>query len=188
MSLNFDTFGGSSNLAKCSHLFTTRVRRMGKVLFSQACVYPQGYPVKGSFPVHWSQVLSRSTPVPGSFPVHWSQVLSRGYPSPRFFPRSLVRGPFQGDTPVLAGGTPGWGTPARTGLDTSLARSRWGTPPGQNSRASTCYAAGGMPLAFTQEDFLFLDLTLQKCDGCLPHELLLIITFTQYVTLTDVSR
>ena len=32
-----------------------------------------------------------------------------------------------------------------------------GTPilPGrQNSRANTCYAAGGMPLAFTQEDFL----------------------------------
>ena len=28
-------------------------------------------------------------------------------------------------------------------------------PPRQNSRANTCYAAGGMPLAFTQEDFLF---------------------------------
>ena len=27
-------------------------------------------------------------------------------------------------------------------------------PPGQNSRTRTCYAAGGMPLAFTQEDCL----------------------------------
>ena len=35
-----------------------------------------------------------------------------------------------------------------------------GVPPSQvrrqSSRASTCYAAGGMPLAFTQEDFLVL--------------------------------
>ena len=31
---------------------------------------------------------------------------------------------------------------------------RWGTPPRQISIASTCYAVGGMPLAFTQEDFL----------------------------------
>ena len=31
----------------------------------------------------------------------------------------------------------------------------WGTPPTrQSSIASTCYAAGGMPLAFTHEDFL----------------------------------
>ena len=31
---------------------------------------------------------------------------------------------------------------------------RWGTPPRQISLVSTCYTAGGMPLAFTQEDFL----------------------------------
>ena len=30
----------------------------------------------------------------------------------------------------------------------------WGTPPRQSSIASTCYTAGSMPLAFTQEDFL----------------------------------
>ena len=45
----------------------------------------------------------------------------------------------------------------------SLPRSGWGVPdlgPGlrvpsnQNSIACTCYAAGGMPLAFTQKDFL----------------------------------
>ena len=33
-------------------------------------------------------------------------------------------------------------------------RPEMGYPPRQISIASTCYAAGGMPLAFTQEDFL----------------------------------
>ena len=61
------------------------------------------------------------------------------------------------------GGTQG--TPM-TGWGTRLARSGWwggypGYPPTMTgwstpppSIASTCYAAGGMPLAFTQEDFL----------------------------------
>ena len=42
----------------------------------------------------------------------------------------------------------------------------WGTPPRQISIASTCYAAGGMPLAFTQEDFLVLHkyLNIEVCD------------------------
>ena len=50
--------------------------------------------------------------------------------------------------------------PASTGWGTPLARSEWGGPlpppllRGQNSRATTCYAACSMPLAFTQEDFL----------------------------------
>ena len=65
----------------------------------------------------------------------------------------------------MVGGT--WGTPS-PGLDGGggvpgvppPTRSGWGTPPPdqvwirQNSIASTCYAAGGVPLAFTQEDFL----------------------------------
>ena len=52
----------------------------------------------------------------------------------------------------------GWGTPLDMG---------WGTPrtldgvppPRQISIASTCYTAGGMPLAFTQEDFLVFFIT-----------------------------
>ena len=51
---------------------------------------------------------------------------------------------------------------------TTWAGQDWGTPPGQdrtgipplpqrlNTRESTWYAAGTMPLAFTQEDFLVL--------------------------------
>ena len=64
------------------------------------------------------------------------------------------------------GGTPvrsGWwgGYPARSGWwgEGTLARSGWyprypPPPPLDSSIASTCYAASGMPLAFTQEDFL----------------------------------
>ena len=108
-----------------------------------------GYPSPRYFP--------RSL-VPGPF-------LGRGvYPSPgRCGTQSQV-----GGTPVPAArvpqdsgiplsrtrGTPiqdGTGVPpppVRTGL-------RYPSPPAdQDSRASTCYAAGGMPLAVTQEDFL----------------------------------
>ena len=60
----------------------------------------------------------------------------------------------------------GGGTPTHT------SRTRWGIPPlqdwvgyphpppqsGDSSISSTCYAAGGMPLAFTQEDFLVANL------------------------------
>ena len=35
---------------------------------------------------------------------------------------------------------------------------RSGVPPRWISKASSCYAAGGMPLAFTQEDFLVQDI------------------------------
>ena len=52
-----------------------------------------------------------------------------------------------------------------------------GTPPGQISIASTCYAAGSMPLAFTQEDFLvflFVEALgvniVQKCKICVENE------------------
>ena len=55
----------------------------------------------------------------------------------------------------------GWGLPGvppprpEMGYPPDL---RWGTPPPitQSSIASTCYAAGGVPLVFTQEDFLFI--------------------------------
>ena len=65
---------------------------------------------------------------------------------------------------------PGGGTPARSGqwvphdryphprmeYTPPQARSGWEypPPPGWDNRRSTCYAAGGMPLAFRQEDFL----------------------------------
>ena len=39
-----------------------------------------------------------------------------------------------------------------------------GIPPPmrQSSTASTCYAAGGVPLAFTQEDFLVINISWHK--------------------------
>ena len=75
-------------------VITTRIRMMGKVLFSQVSVCP--HPGKG---VPQSQVFSQVTgsrSFPGGIPVlgpFW------GYPSPRFFPRSLVPGSL-GGTPV----------------------------------------------------------------------------------------
>ena len=90
-------------------------------------------------------------------------VQDRGYP--------IARSGWEGVPHSKTGwGTPlpktGWGTPL-SGLDGVPCQARWVTPPliqdwmgyplpvrRQSSIASTCYAAGGMPLAFTQEDFL----------------------------------
>ena len=110
---------------------------MGKVLFSQVSVCSQGVGEGGGY-LPWMGVT----------------YLGRGVPT-------LDGGrhlPWIGMVPTLGGGvvpgiTPpptqqaGWGTPLPIGLDR-------GTPWRQRSRASTCYAVGGMPLAFTQEDFL----------------------------------
>ena len=45
-------------------IFTARIRRMGKVMFSQVCVRPHsgGNPVSGSFLGLWVQVLSQGVP------------------------------------------------------------------------------------------------------------------------------
>ena len=65
--------------------------------------------------------------------------------------------------PHLWGGGGGYHLPRSRWEGYPLLRSRQGVSPSQvqvgggtywNSIACTCYAAGGMPLAFTQEDFL----------------------------------
>ena len=63
-------------------------------------------------------------------------------------------GPAVGGYPARSsrGGYPGGGVPD---LGTPRGGTRWGGGyPGQDNIGSTCYTAGGMPLAFTQEDFL----------------------------------
>ena len=59
-----------------------------------------------------------------------------------------------------------WVPPARLGQggthNGGTPWSQWGTPPGWDSRWSTWYAAVGMPLAFTQEDFLVITCERQK--------------------------
>ena len=52
--------------------------------------------------------------------------------------------------PGLDGGVPPWARFAWWGIPPTM--TGWGTPP--NSKVSTCCMAGGMPLAFMQEDFL----------------------------------
>ena len=75
----------------------------------------------------------------------------------------------QGDDPIPGqDGTPirnGWGTPCQdwmeyppSGLDGGTPHQDWmGYPPHQGIGRQSSYAAGGMPLAFTQKDFLVID-------------------------------
>ena len=86
-----------------------------------------------------------------------------GVPHPRFGRGGGI------SSQVWMGGYPGYPPPSRPGLDGGgyppPAKSGWWegylgvpTPPPpirQSSIASTCSPAGGMSLAFTQEDFLF---------------------------------
>ena len=102
----------------------------GGYIFSLSTLAGGGYPIsglgRGGTP---SQVGGVPSPRSGGYPVPGLG----GYlvPGPGGYP---VPGPGGYPIPGL-GGTPG-------------------TPPRQSSTASTCYAAGGVPLAFTQEDFL----------------------------------
>ena len=104
-----------------------------------------------------------------------------GYPIPGLDGGYPIPGLDQGGYPHLRsgrevshsadGGYPhlrsGWGIPHSAYRGVPYSRSEWGypslppsagwgTPPvrRQISIASTCYTAGGVPLAFTQEDFL----------------------------------
>ena len=131
-----------------SCIFTACIRRMARVLFSQVCVCPGGYPSPRFFP--------RDTPIPGSFPGLWSQVLSLGVLQSQLGAYSRT-----GVSPLVE----------RTGLGYPPCQDRTGECPlpGQDSRVSTCYVAGSMPLAVTQENFLvvtdfhFMSTIIIKC-------------------------
>ena len=88
-------------------------------------------------------------------------------------PRSGWWGVLQGTPPRT-----GWVPPPQPGLDgvPPPLRTGYGNPPPeldgvtpnsirQSSTASTCYSAGGMPLAFTQEDFLVQPNVFLPSDG-----------------------
>ena len=130
------------------------VRTTGGYVFTGVCLFNfrGGYPVpslgrgvphlrsgRGGYPLPG---LARGVP-----PQSWDGVPpgpGMGYPSPR---------PGMGYPP-----RPGMGTPPgfEMGYPPRPEMVRWGIPPRPISIASICYAAGGMPLAFTQEDFLVL--------------------------------
>ena len=155
------------------NLFTARVRstREGYVL-TRVCVSVHTCRGRGTP----SQVCGWGYPIPGlAGGGNPSQVwmVGRYYPIPGWAggtcPR-LGRGtPSQvwvGGYPIPGldgGGYPGYPPPGQVwmvvgypwpGLDGGVGT--WGTPPPirQSSLANTCYSAGGLPLAFTQEDFL----------------------------------
>ena len=114
-----------------------------------------GYPISGL-----GGTLAKSGGTPARF---------GGYPIPGLgvtHPRVGVPQPGLGGYPISGlGGTltrSGWGVPR---YPPTL---RWDTPPPrQISIASTCYAAGGMPLAFTQEDFLVYNFKSAEQCNCL---------------------
>ena len=126
-----------------------------------------GTPVPGSFPGLWSQVLFGwvpqscpswgGTPVlAGVVPLSWPGRI----PQSQQGPKTGVP-PRQDMTGVPPAGTGLWYPPVRTGVPPTrtglpLTRTWVPIPPRQNSRASTCYATGGMRLAVTQEDFLLI--------------------------------
>ena len=106
---------------------------------------------RGGVPIprHPRQVQVRGTPSSlwGGTP---PQVWMGGYPIP-----GLDRGRTISQVQYWMGYPPppaitGWGNPPCPGLDGVP----FSPPIRQSSKASTCYVAGGMPLAFTQEDFL----------------------------------
>ena len=149
------------------HLVTARVRSIREgTVFTGVClstfrsrgVYPIRRPGggthyrfrQGGTPSSWwggYPILSPGGGVP--HPVDW------GYPIPGpggGYPIQLTVPPVQ-DWMRYPLSRTGWGTPPCPRLD--------GVPPPPVRRqssiaSSTCYVAGGMPLAFTQEDFLMI--------------------------------
>ena len=116
---------------------------MGKVQFSKVCVCQGGYLIvygAGSFPGLWSQVLFG-----GGYPVFFGS---------RFLPWPVVPGPFQwaGGTPVPSLVLPGEGV-LQPRTEIPPPPDRIGVSPYHTGRGRLC-GAGGIPLAFTHEDFL----------------------------------
>ena len=105
-------------------------RRNGEgTVFTGVCLFTLGIPSPShNTSMHWSHVLS------GWYPSGWSHVL--------FW-----------DTPIQSP----MGDTLSSPVGYSPSREWMGMPPSpgrQSSRAGTCCTAVGMPLAFTQEDFL----------------------------------
>ena len=106
-------------------IFTARIRRMGKVMFSQVSVHSHGgiTPCPRFFPrslVPGPFLAGGRYPSPRFFPRYLVPGPFPGYHCPWFFPRSLVPGPFSGLPQSWPGGTPvlvrkypnpGWGYP-----------------------------------------------------------------------------
>ena len=154
-------------------IFTARIRRMVEGnIFSQFTLWGGGTPSQvwgGGYPISGLGGIP-GTPLGLGIPLIWDGVpptLGWGTPRPGMgYPQT-----WDGVTPQTWDGVPPrpemgnpktWdGVPPRPGMgspqtwDGVPPRPEMGYPPTrQISIVSTCYAAGGMPLAFTQEDFL----------------------------------
>ena len=95
----------------------------------------------------------------GKFKRIWSNGQSSG-PDPnnggRYCFQFVSSHPGGGGTPIWLVGTGYLHLAERSDTPPPPARTRWGYPSCKEHQRSTLYTAGGMPLAFTQEDFLVL--------------------------------
>ena len=138
-------------------LFTTRIRRMGEGnIFSLFTLSGGGGGTKSRSGL-WGggvpQYLGWGEPHPRGGGVPQPGLDSGGEPHPRG--GTLARSGWWGYTPQVRSGW--WGYPPPPGQVWMVGGYPPTHPPTkQSSKASTYYAAGGMPLAFTQEDFLVL--------------------------------
>ena len=135
-----------------NRFFTDRVHSTRRDVMFSVCPHLGG---GGGYP---GQVQMGDTSIPG-----W------GYPHPAL-DREVPQPGSDGGTPArsIMGGTlarsglrvpqgtprPGMGDPTWQGYPPGIGTPNMGTPSVQDNRWSTWYAAVGMPLAFTQEDFL----------------------------------
>ena len=130
-----------------------------------------GYPIRGpdraggGYPI--PGLAGWGYPIPGLDRVGTLSCWQGGTPSQVWMRISHPKSRWGHPIPVLDGGTPslhpiqdwmGYPHPLLDGLPLP-SMTGWGAtiPPahfGQNSKASTCCAAGGVPLAFMQEDFI----------------------------------
>ena len=140
-------------------VITARIRRMGEGnIFSLFTLAGEGIPhlrfEVGGYPI--SGLGGVPHPMSGGYPISG---LGRGVPHLRsrvvpisglgWYPSQVWGVPhLQGGTPCLGGYPMCGGYPMSGGVP-----HLW-PPIAQSSIASTSYAAGGVPLAFTQEDFL----------------------------------
>ena len=93
----------------------------------------------------------RGNPIPGSDGWYPIPGLDEGVPHARS--EWDVRHSADGGYPHPRSGCGVPPPPSTTGWGTHLFKSGWVPPPLPISKASTCYAVGGVPLAFTQDDF-----------------------------------
>ena len=117
-------------------------------------LYGGGYPISGLYGGYPISGLYGGVPIPGPDQGGTlSQVQTRGVPHPRSIPGEYLILLMGEGYPIKDQDWMGY-PPGQDWMGYPLSKTGWGKPPPHPRLTSTCYAAGGMPLAFTQKEFL----------------------------------